>query len=279
MERKGFIGGSDLYDIMHGNWHKLWLIKTGRQEPEDLSHLFNVRLGQHTEDFNMQWLGYSKFVVIPSQTVKRSTKITEVSMNISGVPYKGQLDGVAVEENSQRTWDECIEQSTHVVECKHTSSYKTMSDMLDAYLPQMHLYMRLSDKKFCLFSVIFGNRHEYVEVTYNEEYWKEVHKLVYNFWQHVKDDTEPPTEDAVSLDWKTVEIDNLIARDANKENFFVRTAQRYIETIDVAKENEQYKKELTSSMNDNEREVFCDLLTIKRDKRGAKRISVKKGVA
>ena len=206
-------------------------------------------------------------------------------MEISEVPYKVQIDGVAVSEDVaikvplDNYTKGCREKSTHVVECKHTSSYKTMSDMLDAYLPQMHLYMRLSGKKFCLFSVIFGNRHEYVEVTYNEDYWKKVHKLVYNFWQHVKDDTEPSTGDAVSLDWKTVEIDNLIARDANKENFFVRTAQRYIETIDVAKENEQYKKELTSSMNDNEREVFCDLLTIKRDKRGAKRISVKKGVA
>jgi len=273
MERKGFIGGSDLYDITNGNWHKLWLIKTGRKEPEDLSHLFNVSLGKYTEDFNMLWLrNESGFIVMPSETDKHV--VTEVSMKISGVPYKGQLDGIAVSKDIQS-----IEQSTHVVECKHTSSYKNMNDMLDTYLPQMHLYMRLSGKKFCLFSVIFGNRHEYVEVTYNEDYWKKVHKLVYNFWQHVKDDTEPPTGDAVSLDWKTVEIDNLIARDANTENFFVQTAQRYIETIDVAKENEQYKKELTSSMNDNEREVFCDLLTIKRDKRGAKRISVKKGVA
>ena len=100
MERKGFIGGSDLYDIMNGNWHKLWLIKTGRKEPEDLSHLFNVRLGQHTEEFNMQWLNNdSGFIVIPSQTVKHFLKIFEISEDISGVPYKGQLDGVAVYED------------------------------------------------------------------------------------------------------------------------------------------------------------------------------------
>ena len=65
MERKGFIGGSDLYDIMNSNWHKLWLIKTGRQEPEDLSNQFNVRLGQYTEKFNLDWLSCnSQFIAI-----------------------------------------------------------------------------------------------------------------------------------------------------------------------------------------------------------------------
>ena len=31
MNRQGFIGGSDLYNIMQGNWHDLWLVKTGRK--------------------------------------------------------------------------------------------------------------------------------------------------------------------------------------------------------------------------------------------------------
>ena len=34
MERKGFLGGSDAVRIMNGDWHQLWLEKTGRVEPE-----------------------------------------------------------------------------------------------------------------------------------------------------------------------------------------------------------------------------------------------------
>ena len=48
MNRQGFIGGSDLYNIMQGNWHDLWLVKTGRKEPEDLSQVFRVQLGAFT---------------------------------------------------------------------------------------------------------------------------------------------------------------------------------------------------------------------------------------
>ena len=55
MNRQGFIGGSDLYNIMQGNWHDLWLVKTGRKEPEDLSQVFRVQLGSFTEQFNIDW--------------------------------------------------------------------------------------------------------------------------------------------------------------------------------------------------------------------------------
>ena len=56
MERKGFIGGSDMYSIVRGDWNTLWHVKTGRTEPEDLSNQFNVALGVETEEFNLNWL-------------------------------------------------------------------------------------------------------------------------------------------------------------------------------------------------------------------------------
>ena len=55
MERKGFIGGSDAVKIMNGNWYELWQIKTGRVEPEDLSHKVAVQMGITTEDMNLSW--------------------------------------------------------------------------------------------------------------------------------------------------------------------------------------------------------------------------------
>jgi len=44
MERKGFIGGSDCVKIMQGEWLKLWQIKTGRVESDDLSDNIAVQL-------------------------------------------------------------------------------------------------------------------------------------------------------------------------------------------------------------------------------------------
>ena len=35
MNRLGFIGGSDARRIMEGDWHALWLEKTGQQQPAD----------------------------------------------------------------------------------------------------------------------------------------------------------------------------------------------------------------------------------------------------
>ena len=53
MNRK-FIGGSDQKGFENGDWHDLWLIKTGRKEPDDLSNVFRVNLGSETELFNMR---------------------------------------------------------------------------------------------------------------------------------------------------------------------------------------------------------------------------------
>lgn len=267
----GFIGGSDLYDIMNGNWNKLWHIKTGREKPEDLSHIFQVQLGSLTEEFNLNWF-MKTHVYLQENYIVHTQK--EFKKTISGVPYKGTVDAQLVTKDNKFTLKD-----TTIVECKHTTNNKTMKDMLSMYLPQIHLYMRLSDTDNAQLSVIFGNQYDSVEVTFNEEYWKNVHTQVHQFWSHVENDVEPDTNYAQKIDWKSVQIDGLVARDANKENYFVRTAHNYIETYQRAKENEQYKKELISLMNDNEREVYCDALTIKRDKRGAKRITIKEGVA
>ena len=82
--------------------------------------------------------------------------------------------------------------------------------------------------------------------------------------------------DTWKIDWSSVAINNLKARDASSDNHFVAMAHEYINTVDSAKANESAKKELRSLIKDDEREVFCDLLAVRRDKRGACRIVVNK---
>jgi sulfite reductase alpha subunit-like flavoprotein len=260
MERKGFIGGSDLYSIMRGDWHDLWLVKTGRKEPDDLSGQFNVQLGNETESFNMTWL---------NQQTGWCRYFAEVTRkNIADVPYQARPDGIGKHDHS----DEYA-----IIEAKHTGGHKKMSDILSAYLPQVHLYMRVMDIHQTVFTVIFGNRWEHCVVDYDHEFWMKVHAQAFNFWQHVVEDTRPDTYEEVKIDWTQVKVDGLVSRDASQDNQFVNLAHEFVNASQNMRQHDSIKKELRSMINDNEREVFCDLLTIKRDKRGACRITINEG--
>lgn len=260
MKRTGFIGGSDLYNIMNGNWNELWQIKTGRKEPEDLSKQFNVALGTETEAFNLNWLHQQTGWYSHTPEPKRKV--------ISGVPYQARPDGIAMHDGND---------GHAIVECKHTSSYKSMDNIISTYLPQVHLYMRVFELDKAVFSVIFGNQWDYTTVDYNHEYWMKVSTEAYQFWQMVETDTEPHHDEQQPIDWSSVAINGLVARDASSDNHFVDLAHRFVNSSQAAREHESIKKELRSTIKDTEREVFCDVLSIKRDKRGACRISVKNG--
>ena len=52
VDRTTILGGSDANRIMRGDWHTLWLEKTKREEPEDLSWNLPVQIGLHTETVN-----------------------------------------------------------------------------------------------------------------------------------------------------------------------------------------------------------------------------------
>ena len=258
MDRTGFLGGSDLVKLVNGkpdDWHTLWAIKTGRIQSEDLSNVFRVQLGLHTEEFNMQW------AVDQLNTYVEGWQVP-FSKQWERVPFKGTVDGV--------TGDGCI------IEAKHTSTNRSMSDMLDFYMPQLQLYMWLAQKPRAYFSVIFGNNWDCVTVDFNGDLLDEYRDLSAKFWSYVQKDVAPP-DDLVhdKIDWSKVRVDGLKARDASNDNHFHTLAMDYILTLPKAKQHEEVKKELKTLIQTDEREVFSNLLSIKRDKRGACRIYVR----
>ena len=139
--------------------------------------------------------------------------------------------------------------------------------------------MALSHHDQAYLSVILGNDIEYCAVGYDQNYLDVVVERCQEFWQLVTSNTEPSYDiDTWKIDWSQVKINGLKARDANGDNHFMSLAHDYVFTNAQAKQHETVKKELRSLVRDDEREVFCDLLTIKRDKRGACRITVKSEV-
>ena len=257
MERKGFIGGSDCVKIMQGNWLELWQVKTGRIEPEDLSRNIAVQMGVYTEDFNLGWFANEYDCTLTG--FQKSFEET-----IGSVPVKGTVDAIV---------GDSIEDS--IVEAKHTNAYNTLDKVIEYYMPQLQLYIHLAKANGAHISVIFGNnKWESAYVSRNEEYFNSMWAVVSDFWGYVLRDEEPVGNDQpIQLSIDKVSVDNMVKRNATSDNQFVDAAITYVENEAAAKTFESAKKQIKDMVGDNEREVYCDQLTAKRDKRGAIRIT------
>ena len=262
-----FIRGSDMIDIMNGNWNKLWRIKKGLQGRPDLSFQFNVQLGLATEDFNIKW-AEDNYMLKFNKQAKRQLQYGLIKLT-------GTLDGFSG-TNSE---DE-IEYIG--IECKHTYSYNTMDKMLEYYMPQLQFYIWIAKLEKIIFSVIFGNQWKAVEVYPSEEYLDGMKEQIKLFWEHIVHNTEPDDLDynlqdlrnnVVSIDG--VPINKMTARDASKSNSFTEYTQQYLQHEDAAKTFEAAKKALREEIRPNEREIYNDLISVKRDKRGSVRVTKK----
>jgi len=262
-----FIRGSDMIDIMNGNWNKLWRIKKGLQGRPDLSFQFNVQLGLATEDFNIKWAEDNYMLKFNKQAARQ--------MQYGLIKLTGTLDGF-----SGTNAEDEIEYIG--IECKHTYSYNTMDKMLEYYMPQLQFYIWIAKLNKMVFSVIFGNQWKAVEVYPSEEYLSNMQDQIKLFWEHIIHNTEPDDlnyntqvlrDNILSIDG--VPINKMTARDASQSNSFTEYTQQYLQHEDAAKTFEAAKKALREQIRPNEREVYNDLIAVKRDKRGSVRVTKK----
>jgi hypothetical protein len=266
MIRTGFIGGSDCVKIMQGNWHELWQIKTGQVESPDLSDNIAVQLGTYTEQFNLEWFEKEHDVRLGNHQLE----VEEEMYHTDGsIPIKGTIDAMIKGKNP------CI------VEAKHTNAFNSMEGIIEYYMPQIQCYLWLmrssikyADVSGCYLSVLFGNsKWESAFVSADKEYQNSMWKVVAKFWHHVTSGQEPdhivpnqaPSHDKIA-------VDGMVRRDASKENGFVSAAYDYLKFKDEAKLFESSKKDLKAMVKADEREVYSDVISIKRSKNGALRI-------
>ena len=268
--RMGFIGGSDAVKIIRGDWHDLYNEKIGIAQPSDLSHLFNVQLGTYTEQFNLAWFEQEYGVqVIDTQP--------EFKKTIEGIPFKATLDGI-IRDPDPQSFNSTSSKNDYIgVECKHTSSFKKFDDILTYYYPQIQLYMKVADLSHMYLSVIFGNQWECKLVSQDETEWLRMLPIFKDFWGHVLKKQPPVAEMPNELPSNVhhMTLDKMVARDVSTDNRFVEIQHHYIEHLHDSKIFEDCKKELKAYVQPNEREVFTDKLSIKRNKRGALTIKIK----
>jgi len=252
--RQGFIGGTDVRILMTGTEEEivqLWKLKTGRAEPEDLTDVLAVQLGIHTESFNLDWFN------------RHVEQLDRRDVNISLDMIMGKLDAVTV--------------SGVPVECKHTNAFNSLDDIIETYYDQLQTYMHLAEKNRCWVSVIFGNsKWEAATVSFDDERWVKAEERIAYFWQCVTEDVPPhdlPDPEPVTA--KSLAINDMVTRDATGDNEFGLHSDVFIETKQAHANHEKAKTALKKLVKPNEREVYTNRLSIKRDARGALRFTIK----
>lgn len=171
--RKAGIGASEARRIVEGDWHSLWMEKTGRKEPDDLSEVFAVLLGQCTEQLNLDWTQKK----IGSEIGHRGAPI--ISSRFSFV--RCTLDGFATFEG----------QST-VIEAKHVNGFSKMDEVVARYNPQLQHQMICTKAPQAILSVIIGTNEPVRElVTFDEFFAEEYLEKCREFWGYVERDEEP----------------------------------------------------------------------------------------
>jgi len=164
-------GGTDAIKIVKGEWKDIWLLKTGRAEPDDLSNVLPVQMGIHTESFNIDWFEkQTGFEVTNNNKVYKNEDIEFLHATVDGIIHKQQA----------------------IFEAKHVSPFSA-KDVIDRYYPQLQHYMLVTGLKKAYLSVLIGNlQHKIYEVDADIEF---IHRLLYaetHLWAYVQSDVQPP---------------------------------------------------------------------------------------
>ena len=259
--RRGGIGGSDANIIMNGSeedLHKLWLVKTGQAEGDNLDDVLPVQMGTITEDLNLYWL-----YKVTGQPVYDTQK----SITDEKHPFlRATLDGKMVSPEGA----ECI------VEAKHTNAYSDRQKVTERYMPQLQHNMRVTKTKRAILTVFFGNmKHDWWTVDRNIGYQSELLERQIWFWKHVEEKTPPFGKlEAVA---PPPQVDRHVSYDMSDNNEFVDAAETWREHKKHASQFEAAKKALKEKIlaKDDAAEMTANGIQVKVSTNGSVRISGK----
>lgn len=173
-ERKLGIGGSDARKIIEGDWHALWLDKTSRAEPEDLSRNLAVQMGSFTEPLNLYWFELMGHGAVSNQGL--------VCVHDTHKFMRCTLDGIA----------DVSTPKARVIQCKHVSGRQPIEEVVARYTPQVSHEMIVTGLERGVLSLLIGtDRFEVVELELDELYAAEYIERCAEFWKYVENDIEP----------------------------------------------------------------------------------------
>jgi predicted phage-related endonuclease len=244
-ERKLGIGGSDAAKICSGDWYNLWLDKTGRSEPEDLSANFAVQLGVVTEALNLDWYVLKGGTLAPRGGVYIHPEHSFMRCTLDG-------------------WDPTI---PAVIEAKHVNGFSKLPDVVERYTPQVMHQMIVTEIPNGFLSIIIGTNEPVVVPVEYDAWWAEEYiGRCREFWAYVVEDKEPPG--APSMEAPPPPIDKMRVVDMSTSNAWANHAANWLETYKSAAKCEAAKKELKALVEADVREAKGHGVIATRDKRG-----------
>jgi hypothetical protein len=159
---------------MAGEWHALWMEKTGRAEGDDLSNILPVQIGSFTEPFNLAW--FEKQTGWAVNTDNREQRHPHYEF------MRCEIDGWA---------------NGNPVECKHVNQNTSDERLISNYYPQLQHQLAITGKNVVYLSALYGNaRWAYFEVDRDDDYITTLIEHETAFWKHVTEDTPPVDPEA-----------------------------------------------------------------------------------
>jgi hypothetical protein len=181
---------TDANDITAGRWRRLWGVKSGRIEREDLSRNFKVQLGRYSERFNLDWLASSReasFGPLREDMGPLLPEDAEIRVHPEGGPwvvrgrYSCRPDGLGVDGRG-----------LFVVEAKHVVDREVPEQVVRSYLGQLFVSMHVLGARRAVLSVIFGaDRLTAYGVPWSGTTWRALERWVDAFDGHMAFDVEP----------------------------------------------------------------------------------------
>ena len=245
-DRNTYVGGSDAYAIIKGDWHALWELKTGRRQADDLSSIFKVQLGIFTESFNADWFAQTL-------NLKVYRDVEFVTDGCRG----GHVDGLVGDRG--------------ILECKHTYSFNTTDKLLNYYYPQIMHYLSLyPERDHVWLSVIKGNDWTPLRIERDDEYIKNLVQMEHQFWDCVTSDREPCNlEEELPVDPIKITIDNMISVDMSSSNSWAEHANIYLKNKAAADDCAKSKTALRKMVEANVRHAEGHGVKVTRSKSGS----------
>lgn len=235
-ERNQFLGGSDTGTILGINPFKsaytLWLEKTGRLEPNDLSDKLAVKVGHMVED---------TVAKLYEQETGHRVRESLVSYMCKEYPFlKGHVDRLVIDDN------------TRGLECKTTSSNNHYDyehgDVPPYYYSQCQFYMMMTGKKYWDLATLKDNTHFYINtIERDDEYIEILLESMKNFWDCVEKDIPPLLDDSKST---TTSINQQYQESSSElESVDISSLDALLENRCKYAELEQQYKELKTQLD------------------------------
>lgn len=243
--REGKLTASRIACLMRGDATaimRLYQEMIGEEIPEDLSHVWPVRLGEATEQLNLDW-----YEMHGNSLSRRGAVVVHPKYLWAAAT----LDG----------WDDVLECP---VETKHVGGREPLEVIIERYQPQMQWQMEVTGATMCALSVIMGASAPVVEyIDRDVDYAAEMIRRGWQFICCVTDRRQP-----VALEPVAAPIDASKVYNMTSNNYWAAGAAQWLGTKEAARECASAEKILKSTVPADAKKCFGHGIQITRDRAG-----------